>query len=236
MAYAQKMFSILLNMFVAPAEAFNAAREKAPIWFPLILIISCWIIFWNWYYSAVDFPWVLNQIIANELATKPVEQHEAISASISNFKPGALIIISVVTILVIMFGVTLGMGVYLTIVSAVLDDKYRFKSWFSFALWSFVPSLIAIVAMIINFSLAKDGRVGPSELNPLNFNNLLFRYGPAHPLKSMLDGLDLTVLWSWALMVIGYRNWTKRSWTQSALIILVPWVLLYGTWIVVKLT
>lgn len=235
MSYVRAMGTTMLNIFVAPQDAFTATREKPSIWFPLLTLALCWIVFWNWYYSAVDFNWVLNQVISDKLATTPPDQQEAVAKSMGNFKPGALAIISILTVLVLLLSITLINAVYLTIVSAVLDDKLRFRNWFSFSLWTSMPSLVAILAMTVNFLLSKDSRVGPTELNPLNFNNLLFHVAPTSPFKSLLDGFDLTILWSWALMVFGYRVWTGRTWATSASVVLLPWVVLYGIWIGVKL-
>ncbi len=235
MSYVKSMGANLLNIFLAPRDAFLALREKPSIWFPLLMLVLCWIVFWNWYYSVVDFQWVLNQVIAEKLATTPADQHEAVAKSMANFKPGALAIISIVTVLVLLIAITMINAIYLVIVSAVLDDRFRFRNWFSFSLWTSMPSLIAIVAMTANVLLSRDSRVAPTELNPLNFNNLIFHVGPASPFKSLFDGFDLTILWSWALMVFGYHLWTGRSWVRSAVVILLPWVVLYATWVGIKL-
>ena len=114
-------------------------------------------------------------------------------------------------------------------VSAVVDDQYRFKHWFSLAVWANIPSLLAMLAMVLNFMLSSHSRIPPEALNPLSFRNFL-GLDASHPLSTMLDSLDLTSLWTWALLVLGYHTWTGRGWGASIAIVLAPMVTIYGLW------
>jgi hypothetical protein len=233
MSYAKAEFSMLVNVFAAPLEAFRSLRERASVWFPLILLVTAWIAVWNWFYHAVDYSWFINHLIANETLHAPADQKEAITQSIVKLKPGALIIISSVSVIVVFLALSLVMSLYLLVVAAVFDDKYRLKHWFSLALWASMPSLLAIVAMVANFYLASAHQIAPEQLNPLTLNNLLFHVGPDSGYKRLLDSVDLTLMWSWLIMILGYREWTRRSFAASSAIILTPVAILYGVWIAV---
>jgi hypothetical protein len=84
--------------------------------------------------------------------------------------------------------------------------------------------------MVVNFFIVGNGQIGAEQLNPLSLNNLLFHVGIDSGYKRLLDGLDLSVIWSWGLMIVGYHEWTQRSWLTSGAVVLVPPALIYGGW------
>ena len=48
--------------------------------------------------------------------------------------------------------------------------------------------------------------------------------------QAMLDTLSIPAFLSWALMIIGVKTWSQRSWFFSTIVVLVPIVLVYGVW------
>jgi hypothetical protein len=231
MSYFAESLSNLVNIFASPREAYRRIAARPITWFALLLLVAAWIAVWNWYYHAVDFSWLVNHLIDVQTANAPSDQRAAITQSITNIKPGALIVISSATVVVLLLALSVIMSLYLLVVSAVVNDTYRLKQWFSFAVWSSTPSLIGILAMIANFYLTGTRQVAPEQLNPLSLNNLFFHVGPASPYKRILDSIDLTLFWSWVLMIVGYHTWTGRSIVRSALVILAPLVVIYGVWL-----
>lgn len=219
----------LVRIIIAPTQAFADLRERPTIWFPLLLVIAAWIVLWYWYYGAVDYPWLVDHMIATETAKAPPEQHTAISEGIRRLKPGALVILSSLFVGLVLTLVSLLTAGYLNVVSAIVDDQYRFHNWFSLVLWCNAPSLFAIAAMIVHFYAASDSHIAPENLNPLSFGSLL-GVSTANPYGTLLGSIDLTSVWAWTLLVFGYRQWTKRSWIQSALATLVPAIGIYAIW------
>jgi len=219
----------LVRIFVAPARAFDNLHEKPSIWFPLLLLIGAWIALWYWYYGAVDYPWLLDHIIAKETAKAPPDQHASIADRIRHLKPGAFVILSSLFVAVLVTVISALIAGYLNIVSAIVDDRHRFRNWFSLVLWCTLPSLVAIVAMIVHFFMVGDSHVAPENLNPLSFGSLL-GIPTTNPYATLLQSIDLTSLWTWTLLVAGYRRWTKRSWLQSALAPLTMAIGIYGVW------
>jgi hypothetical protein len=168
-------------------------------------------------------------MIAVETRNAAPEQAEAIRQGISKLKPGALVILSSMLVILILVLVTVLTSAYLVIVSAIADDKFRFRHWFALSLWASIPSLFSIVVMALNFFVSPNGRIAPENLNPISFSNLI-GLPAGHDFSTLLDSIDLTSLWTWGLLVLGYRLWTGRSWAQSSMIVLVPVVAIFGTW------
>lgn len=221
--------SVFINIIVAPAQALNSLREQPRAWFPLLLLAGVWIALWFWYYQAVDYAWLIDHMIAVETRTAPADQQEAITRSISKLKPGALIILSSLLVIAVLLLVSVLTSGYLVIVSAILDHDYRFRHWFSLTLWTSIPSLFSIMVMALNFMLTQGGRVAPENLNPLTFGNLL-GLKDGHRYGTLLDSIDLSTLWTYGLLALGFRLWTQRSWAQSLLIVLIPFLAIYGIW------
>ena len=133
-------------------------------------------------------------------------------------------------VIVVLMVVTVLTSGYLVVVSAIKGfDEFRFKHWFSLSLWVTVPSLFSILAMILNFFFGPAGRTAPERLSPLSFNNLL-AVPVSSPFSQVLNSLDLVTVWTWALLALGFRQWTGSSWLQSAIVVLAPVAVIYGSW------
>lgn len=217
------------HMIVAPTAALKQLREQPVAWFPLLLLIGAWIVFWQWYFHAVDYAWLVDHMIAAETAKAPPDQHAAIQDGISKLKPGALVILSSLLTIVVLLLVTVLTSVYFVVVAAIVDVDLRFRHWFALSLWASVPSLFALGAMTLSFFLAAGGRIAPENLNPLSVYNL-FGLPPGSRFASLLDSIDLTSLWTWALLVVGFRQWTGKGWAGSIVAVAIPLVAIYGTW------
>ena len=234
MGYFSRSFTNLVNIIASPATAFSSLREHPTAGFPFLLLMVAWSVLWIWYYGAVDFAWMKSYEISVQTLNSSAEQRDAISQGIGAMKPGAFLFLSIVFSGVVMIVVALVMAVYLVICDAVLDDKLGFRHWFALAMWSLIPALFTILAMAANFALADGNRIATEQLNPISLNNLIFHAGPGNPYRRMLD-LDLAAIWSWLLMVVGYRTWTNRSVLTSMAIVLAPIVAVYAIWIGVVL-
>jgi hypothetical protein len=114
-------------------------------------------------------------------------------------------------------------ALYYKIESFATRDGVTLKQWFSLSCWCLFPTLLAVIAQLVNL-LVNDARFMAAEaLNPLAFGNLLSidRAG-ATPVQRILLGLDVTTLWAVVLSVLGYQAFTKRSILKSATIVLGP--------------
>lgn len=233
MDYLKFILSAFGNIFVNPAAAYRKLDGRPAAWFPLLVLVIGWVVFWNWFYHSVDYAWLLERLVASETAAVPEAERAALAANVAKLRPGALIVISVFVTLTILLLSALLTSVYLLIVGAVYDDKPGFSDWFSFAMWAALPGLAAIALMVAHFLLTPDGRLTAEQLNPVTLNNLFFHVGDDSPFKRLLNSVDLTLLWSQLVMIVGYRQWVRRSWLNAALVILAPFVAVYGIWAVI---
>ena len=120
---------------------------------------------------------------------------------------------------------------YFLIVSKVNGDGFEFKQWFSFVAWTSLPGLLAILAMFAMIFTSETMQIAPDSLNPLSLNELIFGLEPSKGMGKLLSSLHLPQFWSLAVMVIGYKAWTKKSLMSSALVVLMPIIIVYVVWL-----
>ena len=91
------------------------------------------------------------------------------------------------------------------------------------------------LASLVNVLLATDGQLALDSINPISFNNLFIHLIPSDPLFGPINNWDPMTIWSLALAVFGYSLWTQKSLIKSAVVVLAPTIIIYGTWIAVVL-
>ena len=87
----------------------------------------------------------------------------------------------------------------------------------------------SVVAAIL-LLLSDNSQVSPGVLQPLSLNELLLHRPMGSPGQSLFESLSIPIFLSFALMIIGIRDWSQRSWAFSATVVLLPWVVIYGIW------
>jgi hypothetical protein len=74
------------------------------------------------------------------------------------------------------------------------------------------------------------GRLMLDQLSMTSLNTLVFNLPMDHPWAGLVGSLDLTMLLSIPLAVVGLRAWTGRSLSTCITIALLPYVVIYGVW------
>jgi hypothetical protein len=138
----------------------------------------------------------------------------------------ASIISTVVSVFVIYSLIIALYALYLKFVSKFSFVELGWKSWFSLICWTSVPTVFGAIASWVVLLTNSNGQVPMLDLNVLSFSNLLGLSTQGGPL------LVLTPLyiWSFALLALGYQNWTKKSLLASTLLSLGPYLLIFGLW------
>jgi hypothetical protein len=83
--------------------------------------------------------------------------------------------------------------------------------------------------------LFSSKQVMSTTLDVTSLNTLLFHVPMGGTWFALLSSLHLTTIWSLWLMVIGFSLWTKQTAGKSTVIVLAPYVVIYGLWILIKL-
>ena len=214
---------VLSNIFTAPSQAFAAIKERPNPWLPMLVLMVGVFLQQFTYLQVVDFPWLMDQQLQQAGTMTDAQRAQTVDA-MTNLPPSVMGAIQgvggAITILIIYALFAL----YYTAVSFATNDGNKFKQWLALIAWCSLPGLLGMIASLVNLQVT-DGRfLLPTQLNPLSFGSLLgVDQQGASVAESYLMALDVTVLWSLVLTILGYQAFTKRSTATSALIVLAPY-------------
>jgi hypothetical protein len=139
---------------------------------------------------------------------------------------GAISAVSVTIFILLFFAIY---ALYYTGVSFATGDGVKYKQWFALSAWCAIPIVFGILAALVHV-LGADARfMRQEELNPFSFGNLLGvdMTGVTRAQRVVL-GLDITLIWSLVLSIVGYQYFARRSLAFSAAVVLAPIVIVVG--------
>jgi hypothetical protein len=221
--------ALAVALATAPSSAFAELRERPRFWFPLLLVVLTTTGLTCWYYSIVDIEWLKDAMFSTnpDLQALPEEKR---AAAMSMFSRTTLLWSSAISMMIAFPIVFLLEALYLLVAAKITKLPQGFKHWFSLACWTSLPMLVGNVVAAILLILADNPQVAPSVLQPLSLNELLFHVPAGGRGYELFESLGIPAFLIWALMIIGVRTWSQRSWVFSAIVVLLPWAVIYGLW------
>lgn len=217
-----------VNLFVSPAEAFRTMNVRPGILFPLVITLTAMSLVYVWYFQVVDYAWFVDDTLARSGGNMSEEQLRAVREFYANQSLVTVAASSVaggVVMILLMYVLQAG---YLTLVSLLRGDSYRFRHWFSLISWTGLPSLLVVLVMAVNILLSDNGQISISDANSLSLASLGMQSGGNAMLQGILDSISLAMIWSIALAVMGYRQWLQVGYPKAFAIITAPYLLLFG--------
>lgn len=225
-ASSNSPFAALMSMFYEPTKAFGMLETKRHSWFPLVLVMAASAILMTWYFSVVDFAWLLDSMMAG---IKSAAQRESAAAAMPG--KGTMLALGVAGSLVIIPFFTVLIGVYFMLVGKSLtNNSFGFGAGFGLAAWSSVPSLLLLPLGAMQILLSSNGQLSTAQLNPLTLNQLFFQYPMTHQLSGPLEVLSVPFFWSILLMIVGFQVWAKVRLATAMKVVLIPYATVFGLW------
>lgn len=227
--------SCLINIFVDPKKALADVRgHTAWLWYPLIISILITTAVLIWYYATADIGSLQQQVMSMMGSKYNPDQLEQIRSSLTRgrfiFQAAAGGIIAVLVIYLLQ-------ALYLFLISKVAGyEVQEFGKWFSLVSWTSLPNVLVYIAMAITYLFSQGKSISVYDLNVASLNTLIFHFKPADHWFGLATSVSLTTFWVLGLMVMGFSLWTKKSPGKSAVVVLTPYVLIYGLIILIKLT
>ena len=213
----------------APSTAFAELRERPRFWFPLLLVVFATAAMVYWYYSIVDIEWLKDVMYGNDPKMQQMPEAQR-AAAMGMVGRGMLLWGSVIGTFVMVPVIYLLTALYFLVAAKVTKLTPGFKHWFALTCWSSLPVLLSVVVAFIFLATSGTSQLSPGVLQPLSLGELLFHRPMGSPGKTLIDSLSIPSFLSWALMIIGVRTWSQRSWVFSSVLVLLPAVVIYGIW------
>jgi hypothetical protein len=219
----------LVDIITSPSRALDNIKDHTRwFWWPLLitLIVSC--AAFVYYYSWVDFDWLVDETIAS---LPPESRAEAADGVRSFMSPTSSIITTLIAIVLVTFIVYLVQSLYFHIATKLTTgSQYRFGQWFNFSAWTSFPGVFGGLAMFMVILLADNNQVAQHEMSPFSMNSLFIHAEMGEAWFNWGNSLTLYNLWMLGLAVIGIHRWTGASWLKSTIIAVLPWALIFGIW------
>lgn len=216
----------LLQIFTDPGKAMEEVRERSMVFLPLALLVLGSVGLMGWYYQSVDIAWLQDYLLSADPNMEPAAR-EAAKGFMSAGVMTAMGVISVIIMIPLVLVLT---AVYYLLAGKVIGNELGFGKWFAFSTWSAVPTLLLIPVGAVSILMSSTGQLAPEALNPLTLNGLLFQLPISNPWSGLLNAINLTSIWATVVAVIGYTRWTGKAIGQSAFIVLLPQLVIYGIW------
>ncbi len=220
---ATSVWQTLLDTLTSPREAFDSISVSPRGLFPLLIVISTSLLVTAYYFSVLDLSWWIDDTLKQ--AKLSGDELEVARETMGSMGRGAVFAMGGVATVFFTALMILVQSIYISLTAAVMGSDYRFKHWFALAAWSATPYLISSVAIAVNVSLHPNGQLGSYSLDP---TNLVVLGLSIEGYESLLRSINLPMLWSLGLIVIGFGQWQKISLGRSALIMLAPYAVLVG--------
>ncbi|MDA0795614.1 MAG: Yip1 family protein [Proteobacteria bacterium] len=217
-----------VDILTSPRETFDALKNKKGwSWAPFGLVIASTVALFLYYFTAVDFEWMIDQMLEQMASQKNMSSDELqatqdymtkTSMTWSSTLGGAIGIIVINAIMAVYFYLT-------TKVSS--PNELTYGAWYGFSWWVSMPIVVSyfLGALVIAFS--NEGMVSLEDLSP---TSLKFLAESSSVWYSFAGSLNLFSLWSIALGTIGLSSWLNIPSKKTFMIAVAPSLVIYAIW------
>jgi hypothetical protein len=223
------VFNAMVDIVASPGKALDEIKQHtAWLWWPLLISLLLGSGLMVYYYSWVDFPWLIEETIRAVPAENRAESADAIRQFM---QPGRSTWTTVVAIVVVTFIIYTIQSTYLHLANKLVTGAdISWGQWFSFSTWTAFVGVFGALAAFVMIFMADSNQLSQQSLQVLSLNSLLVHASPGEPWFTWASSLTLIHFWTLFLMSIGFARWTGASMVKSTIIATLPWVLIFGIW------
>lgn len=223
------VFNAMVDIVASPGKALDEIKQHtAWLWWPLLIGILLASGLFVYYYSWVDFPWLVEETIRQVPAENRAESASAIRAFM---QPDTSTWTSVVAVVLMTFVIYTIQALYFHLANKLITGAdLGFGKWFSFTVWTNFVGVFGALAAFVMLFMADSNQLSTQSLQVLSVNSLLIHAAPGDPWFTWASSLSLINFWTFFLMSIGYASWTGAAIVKSTIIAVLPWALIFGIW------
>lgn len=215
----------LVDIFIQPSKVFAEERERPTFLLPWLVLTALTVAFTLAYFFRVDPAWYADHMFdASRGSMHAKDIAKAKSMMPGTHTMGMIGAVGTVVSLAIMFAIT---GLYFWLAGKVTGKPLGFKHGLSLATWSAMPAMLGtIVALVGALTMAPQTSIESLALT--HVDPLLVSIPPGQPGYRLAHSADLLLLWTLFLGALGWRVFTRSSWTQAVIVALLPLAVMFG--------
>jgi hypothetical protein len=214
-----------VDIFLQPGKVFEDLRERPRFALPLLLLLVLSAALPLWYFLAVDSAWYVQHMMlaaGREVSAADLEKMKAImpgTQRMAYFGAASATIVGVIVVCLY--------ALYLMLAGKVTGAAMSFKRGMSLICWSNMPALLGLLVALVGVATMQP-HTPLESLMLTNIDPLLVQLPPESPWLGLARGFSLINFWTWFLLALGWRTFNRASWSQSAIVALLPSVVIYG--------
>ncbi len=222
-------FNALVDIIASPAKAYDEVKQHTSwLWWPLLIGMLSAIAIFSYYYSWVDFPWLVEETIRQ---MKPEDRAEGGEAIRKFMEPGKTMMFTLIMIVVMSMLIYTLQAVYYHLANKLTSgSEIGFGQWFSFSVWTGFVGVFGSLSALIVILMAESNQISSQELQLLSVNSLVLHVPAGDPWFTWASSLSLLHFWMIFLAALGFSRWTGASMVKSAVIAALPFVAIFGIW------
>ncbi len=227
--HSYTVFNAMTDIVASPAKALDEVKSHTSwLWWPLLTSIVLASALFIYYFSWVDFHWLVEETIRNTPADRRAESADTIRQFMT---PGTSTWTTVAAIVAMTFVIYSVQTTYLHLANKLTTGaEIGWGQWFSFSAWTGFVNVFGTLAVLVMIFMADSNQLAQADLQPLSLNSLLIHASPSGAWFTWASSLSLINFWMLFLMSIGYARWTGASMMKSTIIACLPWVTIFGVW------
>jgi hypothetical protein len=227
--HSYTVFNAMVDIVASPGKALDEIKSHTSwlLWPLMITLVSASGLF-AYYYSWVDFPWLVEETIRQVPAENRAESADAIRQFMQPDRSTWTTMVAIVLMSLIIYTIQAS---YLHLANKLITGAdIGFGKWFSFSVWTAFVGVFGTLAAFILIFMSDTNQLPTQSLQPLSLNALFIHASPGDPLFTWASSLTLVNFWTFFLMSIGYARWTGAELMKSTVIAVLPWAMIFGIW------
>ena len=223
------IFNAMVDIVAAPNKALDEIKFHTPwLWWPLLISILLAVGLMTYFYSWVDYPWLVEETIKH---LPPEDRAEGADVIRSFMSVRTSILTAVIAVLVVILVIYTVQATYLHLANKLITGaEISFGQWFSFSVWTAFVGVFGTLAAFVAIFMADSNQLIEQELQVLSLNSLLIHASVGDRLYTWANSLTLINFWTLFLITIGFAHWTGAGIAKSTIIAVLPWILIFGIW------
>ncbi|WP_298441761.1 YIP1 family protein [uncultured Ferrimonas sp.] len=215
-------------IWLHPAAVFTELKQRKHwSWLPFLLVMMLPALVGALYFDRVDWSWYQQNFVLPALqGLTPADKEIALEFS----SRATYLWSSLSSVLIGGILVAACYGFYLSKMTQLDEENIQgFGDWFGLCWWTFLPTLVASAIGLLLLLIGDNQQSPNMVLAPLSIANLL-QLSTEQPWFNLASSVSLTTLWTALLQYKGVRAWTTLKPLISWVIVLTPYVVLFGIW------